>query len=149
MLSKVVIWIFCWHSTTVQFKTAFQNLLCKTVNRHDNGNCLFDEQTPILDITTPDCAFDLPLNVSLSNTSDEPFDPLFVDNVLIYISGFLMRTLVKRESCNFCYTYLIECKDRLSCKLIEKKQRGGLICPVTDVVAIVQLANRKFETLIS
>ena len=58
-----------------------------------------------------------------------------------------MRTLIKKESCILCYTYLIECKDKVSCKLIDNKQRGGLLYPICDIVTTVKVANRKIEIL--
>ena len=38
-----------------------------------------------------------------------------------------------------------ECQDRVNCLLIENKQRGGLIKPIVDIVAIVQVANATFD----
>jgi len=71
----------------------------------------------------------------------------FVDNVLIYISGFLLRTILKKEKCMFCYTYLKESKNRITCPLINIKQLGGLVVPVQDIVSIVKLANRNVKLL--
>ena len=72
-------------------------------------------------------------------------DDRFLDNVLIYIGGFIMRSLVAKEKCTFCYTYLTECKERVSCSLINVKQLGGLVYPTFDVVSVIQIANRTFE----
>ena len=69
-------------------------------------------------------------------------DNQFVDNFLVYISGFIMRSVMRKESCDFCYLYLKECKHRMSCKLIEQKQQGGLICPIVDIVEVVRKSNR-------
>ena len=56
-----------------------------------------------------------------------------------------MRSLVAKEKCTFCYTYLTECKKRVSCSLINVKQLGGLVYPTFDVVSVIQIANRTFE----
>ena len=56
-----------------------------------------------------------------------------------------MRTLLAKESCVLCYTFLKECKETVSCQLIENKQRGGLICPLVDIVYIIKMANRGFD----
>ena len=64
------------------------------------------------------CDLDIPLD-SVSH------DNQFVDNVLIYISGFIMRKLIEKEKCTYCYTYLTECKERVSCQLINFKQLKG------------------------
>ena len=84
------------------------------------------------------CDLDIPLD-SVSH------DNQFVDNVLIYISGFIMRKLIEKEKCTYCYTYLTECKERVSCQLIHFKQLGGLMYPIFDVVTIVEIANRNMK----
>ena len=86
------------------------------------------------------CDLDIPLD-SVSH------DNQFVDNVLIYISGFIMRKLIEKEKCSYCYTYLTECKERVSCQLINFKQLGGLVYPIFDVVSIVEIANRNMKLI--
>ena len=56
-----------------------------------------------------------------------------------------MRSLVAKEKCTLCYTYLTECKERVSCTLINVKQLGGLVYPTFDVVSVIQIANRTLE----
>ena len=56
-----------------------------------------------------------------------------------------MRLLMTNESCIFCYTYLKECTDRETCYLIKNKQRGGLVNPIVDIVAIVKIANKVYD----
>ena len=83
------------------------------------------------------------LYLDIGNTLKEPFDNVFIDNVLIYMSGFIMHLLVKKEPCDLCYTYFKECNDTVSYKMNETTQRGGLIRPIEYVVKIVKLCNRK------
>jgi hypothetical protein len=125
--------------TSIQFKSAFQSLLCKTLNKKDNGNCLFDGSLSVLELCDVSCELDLNLENIVIENSD------FVDNVMIYIAGFIMRTLIRKEKCTFCYTYLKESKDRITCPLIDIKQLGGLIAPIPDVVATVKIANRNVK----
>ena len=61
------------------------------------------------------------------------------------IPGFIMRTLLSKEKCMFCYTCLKECKKRVTCPLISAKQLGGLVYPIADVVSVVILANRNVQ----
>ena len=84
------------------------------------------------------CDLDVPLDCV-------SHDDKFVDNVLIYISGFIMRKVIEKEKCTYCYTYLTECKERVSCQLIHFKQLGGLMYPIFDVVTIVEIANRNMK----
>ena len=104
---------------------------------------MFDKDIGILDLTTVDCNSDIDIN--FDDLVDDSSGNMFVDTVLIYISGFIMRTLIKKESCGFCFTFLKECKDRVSCSLINNKQKGGLMYPIVDIVSVVSLSNRKCE----
>lgn len=55
-----------------------------------------------------------------------------------------MRSLISKEKCTMCYTYLTECKERVSCELINVKQLGGLMYPTFDVVSVLQIADKTF-----
>ena len=130
--------------TSNQFKPAFQILSCKTLNRSDNGNSYFDETISLVDLSSVEnrIHFDLDLEWIIGNSENK-----FTENFLIYLSGFIMRTLLNNETCMYCMTYLKECKDRVTCSLIENKQRGGLIKPFNCwyIVAMAQVANAAFD----
>ena len=66
------------------------------------------------------------------------------NSFLISLSGCIMGTLLNLETCMYCITYLKEWKDGVTCSSIENKQRGGLIKPIVDNVAIVQLCKLQF-----
>jgi len=101
----------------------------------DNGNSVFDDTVSVLELSSVSCDLDLSID-------DVPNSDIFVDTVITYISGFIMRTIIKKEKCTFCYTFLKESKNRVSCPLINTKQLGGLIYPIQDIVWIVNFANR-------
>jgi hypothetical protein len=101
----------------------------------DNGNSVFDDTTTVLELCSVNCDFDLSIDNIICGSN------VLVETVLIYISGFIMRTLMKKENCLLCYTYLKESKNRVTCPLINTKQVGGLIYPTADVVFIVNFAN--------
>ena len=105
----------------------------------DNGNCIFDDSVSILELSSVTSNTDWSIDEVICNTN------IFVENVLTYISGFIMRTLTNKEKCTFCYTYLKESKNRVTCPLITVKQLGGLIYPISDVVAVVNFANRNVK----
>jgi len=69
----------------------------------------------------------------------------FVDSVLTYIAGYIMRMITKKEKCTLCYTYMTECKERVSCELINVKQLGGLVYPTFDFVSVVRITNRNMK----
>lgn len=89
-----------------------------------------------------DLDLDLPLESEHKNTQ-------LVDNVLIYISGFLMKKLTDKESCTYCFTYLKENKERISCELINFRQLGGLVYPTFDIVTIVNITNKALDVALS
>jgi nitrate reductase beta subunit len=105
----------------------------------DNGNAIFDDSVSILELSSVSYSPDWSIDEIIWNTN------IFVENVLTYISGFIMRTIINKEKCTFCYTYLKESRDRVTCPLITTKQLGGLIYPITDVITVVKFANRNVK----
>ena len=103
---------------------------------------MFDDIISVPTITEIPCDLDIEITLDLATHENK-----FLDNVLIYISGFLMKKLTEHEKCTYCYTYLKECKQRVSCDLIKFKQLGGLQYPIFDVVNIVEITNRKMKLL--
>lgn len=81
--------------------------------------------------------FDLDLEIPMESVKTNRF----LDNVIIYISGFIMKKILDRENCTYCFTYLRESKQRVSCELINFRQLGGLVYPLFDIVTVVQIAN--------
>ena len=86
-------------------------------------------------------SYDFDLDLELPNEM-ALLDNRFIDNVLIYISGFIMKKILDKETCMYCYTYLKENKERISCELINFRQLGGLVYPLFDIVTIVQTSNK-------
>jgi hypothetical protein len=125
--------------TAIQFRSAFQSLLCGSLNKNDNGNAIFEDTLPVIELSSVCLDWNCNLDKLISN------DNQFVENVIIYISGFIMRTLMKKEKCLYCYTFLHDSPNRISCTLIDVKQLGGLIHPLSDLVSVVDLANRNVK----
>jgi len=68
----------------------------------------------------------------------------FVDNVVAYIAGFVAKTLLKKVSCVECRLALLKTDD--SCcypnvDLLMRKDRGGLIFPASNVVAVCKITE--------
>ncbi len=56
----------------------------------DNGNSvLFDDTVSVLELSSVSCDLDLSID-------DVPNSDIFVDTVITYISGFIMRTIIKK-----------------------------------------------------
>ena len=130
--------------TAVHLKSAFKNLLCRTFNKTDDGNCYFNESIPVINM--PCTESDICLKQDL--TESLVIGNRFKHTVLVYIAGFINRVLMENESCILCFTFLKECRATVSCELIKNKQRGGLIDPIVDIVNIVKFPDPMIDSAI-
>lgn len=101
---------------------------------------MFDDSISVPNMSHIDCDLNIEIPQDFVHHNKK-----FLDNVIIYISGFLMKKLIDNETCTYCYTYLTECKERASCELINFKQLGGLMYPIFDVITVVEITNRKMK----
>ena len=110
--------------------------LCRQLNRDifscDDTNIMLDEANDIL------------ANNSIRQLST------YVENVVVYVAGFVVKSLLKRVVCDPCREQLIE-MDSISFRsqkenaLFNTKNRGGLQRPSRDVVAICKIAEAVFK----
>ena len=63
-------------------------------------------------------------------------------NILVYVSGFIQRRVLGKESCTQCTAYLKDGKFAHSGDLIKRKNRGSLIIPHDSVVQVVKKENQ-------
>ena len=63
-------------------------------------------------------------------------------NILVYVSGFIHRRVLGKESCTQCTAYLKDGKFAHSGDLIKRKNRGSLIIPHDSVVQVVKKENQ-------
>jgi len=98
---------------------------------------------PLTDIATDTCRraddHDYLPNVDVLST--------FTENVVVYIAGYVVRSLLKKIKCETCQlalqsTDLFEDTFRNDFALVCQKDRGGLIRPSSDVVAVCKSAER-------
>ena len=69
----------------------------------------------------------------------------FVENILEYISGWVVRKLQQKLLCNKCLNCLVVLKDNKqcnNCSLLQVKDNGALVVPSAAVVRVVQHAER-------
>jgi hypothetical protein len=80
----------------------------------------------------------------------------FVENVVVYIAGFVVKKLLMKVSCADCKSALTllsslsanECEGTSNLCLLTKKNRGGLKTPSADVVSVCQLSEKCFRSLL-
>lgn len=161
--------------SVVHFKAAWQRLLShQQIKDVSTGNCVAQSTCHILtvssriekhspvDVTTvasirsSDTDIELPLtsfsdhddyfrNVIAGNLS------MYVENVVVYIAGFVVRSLRKRVMCNICIAVLSHVTQDTQCArrdfaLIDCKDHGGLIHPSDDVISLCKASESCFRS---
>jgi len=71
----------------------------------------------------------------------------FVENVVVYIVSFVVRTLVRKTDCKMCCPVL-KCSNTIAESqsnfwLLDLKDCGGLVRPSANVVAVCKVAEWK------
>lgn len=161
--------------TSRQFQSAYKRMFVhndlKDVMR---GNCIALESVPILTATSKvnSCAsiansFILNLNNSCPryrimnhqpNFDWDCFDPsdpccadyfkdqsLYYKNVVAYISGFIVKKLLKNLHCDTCVAALTSTDNNANHNFINLKSKGGLITPSQDVIDVCLSAENQFR----
>lgn len=64
--------------------------------------------------------------------------------IVEYISGFVVRKLIKSLNCKICAEHLAV-NDQLLSTIINRKTRGGLITPHTAVILLCKKAEKVFR----
>lgn len=67
----------------------------------------------------------------------------YIDNIVSYIAGFVIRTILKKSRCYTCPLLLTSETNNSS--LIETKNRGGLLSASSDVIDICKLVEKNFR----
>ena len=145
----------CTNPTTVQFTSAYKKLLFGACNKTKYGNCILQDDSKLL--LFPNCkpvkaadeivqSFDLTDNEqtevylsAMEKTSE------FSKNALTYISGFIHRKIIKKETCLSCHDVLKNESIRTSCKFIDSVNRGRLVHPSSSLNLVVKITNSCIE----
>ena len=147
----------------MQFKGAFRKLLVRCgVKPNTRGNaipldaamCLVQAEKPTSCIEQSSVSEDgdigstfEEMEFSVDMITSLKFNSL-VENVLVYISGFVVRKVFQRLRCDACCcslvtdTYPASERALNSYHLLQLKNRGGLVVPSEEVVRVVEEAER-------
>lgn len=68
----------------------------------------------------------------------------FLDEVTNYISGFVVKKILKKVNCNTCHKYLIDDSKHIFKLISEKDRHNALIKPSQDIVEICQETETVF-----
>lgn len=124
--------------TCLQFRNIYRRLLKHVgVECTSTGNCIVRE-VECEDVF--DCE-DIDLHV---------ISP-FVENVLSYVSGFVVRKVLCRLDCVECRLSLVATSSLVtssdSCHFLRLKNNGGLMLPSSDVLTVIKITEQCFRTL--
>ena len=163
--------------SVVHFKAAWQRLLChQQLKEVGTGNCVSQDSCRILsissridrhqplDITTlaanqsnasNDDDLQLPVlfdhDYVLDGIGDIHILSLYVENVVTYIAGFVVRSIKKRIDCDKCIDALCGMPEDLRVSrddfaLIDAKDNGGLVHPSDSVISLCKASESCFRS---
>ena len=165
--------------SAVHFKAAWKRLLThQQIKEVTSGNCTAQTRCPVLamsasicrneqvdvttvaelrlndtmrdrcDVTQTDTDISLVSDMDLCTLSD------YVQNVVVYIAGFVVRSLRKRLMCSECTAVLTlanssSTSNQNDCGLIKTKNRGGLLQPSDDVIRLCKSSESHFRSIMA
>lgn len=133
----------------LQFQTSYKRLLIRhELKEFQNGNCIFDN-IEILHVSSRKENLKCPIGNSDMLQSTIEFDhdyvstcfalSTFVEEVVLYISGFVSHKLTLIIDCPICKEQLVGENMPLLSKM---KNRGPFIAPSKDVISICKVSER-------
>ena len=119
-------------------------------NSSKYGNFILQDDTKLLNLPskTSDAVKEVENALDLTDEIDDQYISAAVeskseysDSIIPYISGFINRKLVKKESCLSCHSYLTNCTIRTSSKFLDFINRGYLTKPNSNINSVVKVTN--------
>ncbi|KAL4156031.1 hypothetical protein QTP88_000066 [Uroleucon formosanum] len=148
--------------TVSQFEAAYKSIIVHSeIKSSSSANCMALDDTTILTVSSSnikvkDTQSELLDLLCVAGTDDLENDNLlsvyqhsnFINDVVACIAGFVVRKIKKKTI--LCDTCAVEIEVGSSeSKLLDRKNRGGLIKPSHDVVQIFQTSNPEaYRTLV-
>jgi hypothetical protein len=138
-----------------QFSSAYRSLISHAgvLTHADGTNCIPQDKTSLLNVdpteTTTvsryvDNMVDHSYSSSLGNISP------FVDGVLEYIAGWVIRKIEKKVGCEVCCQAMLATPDRsIPGSLVTIRNNGGLKVPSTDVVKVIRHVEKTLRSQVN
>jgi len=151
----------------LQLQYALKGILCYSVNASKTGNCEEQDEIPnkipitknLQKLLGNDSQNELEEDIEeVDDSNDFEMDlpsiqslSMFIDNVVVYISGFVGKKLTKALSCSSCQAALLplnvdDMTLRSDFTLLNEKTRGGLFIPSGDLIAVCKATERKIRS---
>jgi hypothetical protein len=127
---------------SIEYLLSYKKLLIHNeINGSQYGNCI-----AILDNTQMSVVTVGPENIVSNESDQEKINTPYIDDVSSYISGFVVRKLLKKINCKTCHPYFMDKTGHASSLIKEKDRNNALIKPSQDVVDLCQVTERVFRS---
>ena len=147
-----------------EFQAAYKRLLLHQEIRGNSGNCILDDDTfllPAQSLLPPQnaaqslftlkskyCLTDCKTDHNYSILSHWPQLSEFQSAVLEYIAGFCVRNVLQQINCPECYSSVAQSSPTKLYKLVNQKDRGGLLHPNSSVLKVIEVTERVIKKLL-
>ena len=145
--------------TTNEFSRSMKMILIGASHSSRYSNCTLQDDTSLLLLPTKledavevcRSEYDLLSEVEGQDWIDEYIVSSiqrteYKDDCLVYIAGYIQKTLIKKEKCEDCKGKISNLKIVETSDLINIKNRGPLFIPSTEFVTVVRVAHSLYET---
>lgn len=154
---------------TFQIQSGVKSLLAYDIEASMTGNCTLQEHISLSPLGTLKTILGQNENNEISNEDDTDDSLMFeendwaqyhaseqqltlVENISVYIAGFVGRSLCKKLTCSKCTTLLIATDTSLmrlrsDFLLLSRKDQGGLFYPSDALVSICKTTERIIRAL--
>jgi len=140
--------------TVAQFEAAYKSIIVHVeVKSPSSANSMALDDTSILRVSSTKNKTDnsqselLDLLCSAGTDMEEDDNIItlyrhgeFIDDIVSYIAGFVVRKMTRVLLCEICLKELIS--DKSASMLLNRKNRGGLIKPNNDVTSLCKIAEK-------
>jgi hypothetical protein len=144
----------------VQLEHALRGILTNSIRPGLHGNCVSEDQeeedSKICPLGTISLLKDSTIEEEPDEIPDLPFErlTLYVSNVVVYMAGFVGRSVAQKIKCPSCIISLLA-KDMDTTKLrsdfvlINEKNNGGLYIPSPDVIEVCRITESEVRRSIA
>ncbi len=131
-----------------------KKIVLGAAHRSEFSNCLIQDDTAVLSLPSSLQESYIINDVDNNNTEDywsaEYMDSLltlseYKSDVLVYIAGYVQRSIIKKENCIYCKLFLMNMKVVESSLILNIKNQGPLCIPSSDIVKIVRVTHSFVE----
>jgi hypothetical protein len=105
-----------------------------------NANCMEQNSTLETLPVTPSCSSND--NESINALQNQPALTEFSRGILFYVGGFVIRQVFPHITCDVCVSGIMTSKEDCPSGLLKLKNRGGLVVPSSDLVAVLEVAEK-------